>query len=162
MKQSMYDRVAAYIVEHQDQFYRLAYSYVRSREDALDAVQNAVCRALEHCGSLRNEDALKTWFYRILVNESLRLLKDRNRFPLESGQEREAAYEEKGFEASDDLNSSISRLDGETQTIIRLRFFEELSLKEISEITKLNLNTVKAKLYRGLRQLKVYVQEVDV
>ena len=144
MKQDLYDKIVTYIVEHQNQFYRLAYSYVRSREDALDVVQNGVCQALEHYKDLRNEDAVKTWFYRILVNESLRFLKD------------------KGFEMQDDLNQYISRLDGDTQTIIRLRFFEELSLKEIADITEMNLNTVKAKLYRGLKQLKVNVLEVDV
>ena len=74
----------------------------------------------------------------------------------------EAHYEEKGFEIQDDLYDSINRLDGDTQTIIKLRFFEELSLKEIAQIMEMNLNTVKARLYRGLRQLKVNIQEVDV
>lgn len=105
---------------------------------------------------------MKTWFYRILVNESLRFLKDRNRLPLGEEELPEGVYEEKGFEMQDDLNQYISRLDGDTQTIIRLRFFEELSLKEIADITEMNLNTVKAKLYRGLKQLKVNVLEVDV
>ena len=45
-----------------------------------------------------------------------------------------AKIEEMGFEMQDDLNQYISRLDGDTQTIIRLRFFEELSLKEIADI----------------------------
>lgn len=162
MKQDLYDKIVTYIVEHQNQFYRLAYSYVRSREDALDVVQNGVCQALEHYKELRNEDAVRTWFYRILVNESLRFLKDRNRLPLGEEELPEGVYEEKGFEMQDDLNQYISRLDGDTQTIIRLRFFEELSLKEIADITEMNLNTVKAKLYRGLKQLKVNVLEVDV
>ena len=48
------------------------------------------------------------------------------------------------------------------QGIIRLRFFEELSLKEIASITGLNLNTVKTKLYRGLKQLKENMQEADL
>ena len=45
--------------------------------------------------------------------------------------------------------------------MIRLRYFEELSLKEIAEILTMNLNTVKAKLYRGLKKLKVQMQEGD-
>ena len=39
---------------------------------------------------------------------------------------------------------------------------EELTLKEIGEVLEINLNTVKAKLYRGLKQLRVNMQEVDV
>ena len=36
-----------YLVTDQARFYRLAYSYLKNREEALDAVQTAVCRALE-------------------------------------------------------------------------------------------------------------------
>lgn len=162
MKQDLYDYIVAYIVENQNKFYRLAYSYVRNREDALDVVQNAVCKALENYGGIRNEGAVSTWFYRILVNESLLFIKERKRMTLGETDQEEAHYEEKGFEIQDDLYDSINRLDGDTQTIIKLRFFEELSLKEIAQIMEMNLNTVKARLYRGLRQLKVNIQEVDV
>ena len=68
MKQDMYPKITAYIIENQNKFYRLAYSYVRNREDALDVVQNAVCSALEHYQTLRSQEAIRTWFYRILVN----------------------------------------------------------------------------------------------
>ena len=162
MKQDLYDYIVAYIVENQNKIYRLAYSYVRNREDALDVVQNAVCKALENYGGIRNEGAISTWFYRILVNESLLFIKERKRMTLGETDQEEAHYEEKGFEIQDDLYDSINRLDGDTQTIIKLRFFEELSLKEIAQIMEMNLNTVKARLYRGLRQLKVNIQEVDV
>ena len=134
MKQDLYDYIVAYIVENQNKFYRLAYSYVRNREDALDVVQNAVCKALENYGGIRNEGAISTWFYRILVNESLLFIKERKRMTLGETDQEEAHYEEKGFEIQDDLYDSINRLDGDTQTIIKLRFFEELSLKEIAQI----------------------------
>lgn len=160
MKQDLYDHIVGYIVENQNMFYRLAYSYVRDREDALDVVQSAVCKALEHYGRIRNKEAVRTWFYRILVNESLQLMKARKRFSLTGQEQEEGSYEEKGFEMQDDLYDEISRLDGETQTIIKLRYFEELPLKEIAQIMEMNLNTVKAKLYRGLKQLKVNIQEV--
>ncbi len=160
MKQDLYDHIVGYIVENQNTFYRLAYSYVRDREDALDVVQSAVCKALEHYGRIRNKEAVRTWFYRILVNESLQLMKARNRFSLTGQEQEEGSYEEKGFEMQNDLYDEISRLDGETQTIIKLRYFEELPLKEIAQIMEMNLNTVKAKLYRGLKQLKVNIQEV--
>lgn len=67
-----------------------------------------------------------------------------------------------GFFLSYDLEKELNSLDLDVQGIIRLRFFEELSLKEISRITGLNLNTVKTKLYRGLKQLKENMQEADL
>ena len=47
MRQDLYDRIVDYIVENQDKFYRLAYSYVHNKEDALDIVQSAVLKALD-------------------------------------------------------------------------------------------------------------------
>ena len=140
----------------------MAFSYVKNKDDALDIVQNAVCKALDHYESLRNEAAVKTWFYRILVNESIFFMKKQRREVL-SGEDLnvDVPYYEKGYEAEDDLEGQIDRLDEDVQKIIRLRFFEELSLKEISQVMELNLNTVKAKLYRGLKLLKQNVQEVE-
>ena len=68
VKEDLYDKVVAYIIENQNKCYRLAFSYVQNQEDALDAVQSAVCKALEHFGELKNRAAIKTWFYRIVVN----------------------------------------------------------------------------------------------
>lgn len=79
MKKDLYDKIVTHIVENQEKFYRLAFSYVKNKDDALDVVQNAVCKALDHYESLRNEEAVKTWFYRILVNESVHFLNRRKR-----------------------------------------------------------------------------------
>ena len=76
--------------------------------------------------------------------------------------QQEVMYYEKGYEAEDDIEKELDSLESDVQEIIKLRFFEELSLKEISDITGLNLNTVKTKLYRGLKQLKETIQEVDL
>ncbi len=79
MKQTLYELLVSYIVENQNKFYRVAYSYARNQEDALDIVQNAVCKALESYKNIRNADAVKTWFYRILINESLAAIKQRKK-----------------------------------------------------------------------------------
>ena len=162
MKQTLYELLVSYIVENQNKFYRVAYSYARNQEDALDIVQNAVCKALESYKNLRNADAVKTWFYRILINESRAAIKQRKKELLsDDNPQKEEAYYEKGYEQQDDIKEELDRLEEDIQTIIRLRFFEELSLKEISEITGLNLNTVKTKLYRGLKLLRENIQEVS-
>lgn len=163
MKQILYERLIQYILENQDRFYRVAYSYTRHQEDALDVVQSAVCKALEAHESIKNEEAIRTWFYRILINECLTVLKKRKRLLFtDDDLEREEMYYEKGYEQDDDLEKELDRLELDVQGIIKLRFFEELSLQEISCITGLNLNTVKTKLYRGLKQLKENIQEADI
>ena len=163
MKQILYERLIQYIVENQDRFYRIAYSYTRHQEDALDAVQGAVCKALEAYESIKNPDAIKTWFYRILINECLTGLKKRDKIVLiaDAAKQKEVYYE-KGYEQEGDMEEELEKLETDVQGIIKLRFFEEMSLKEISAITGLNLNTVKTKLYRGLRLLKENIQEADL
>lgn len=160
MKQDLYEKLVAYIIDNQNKFYRLSFSYLKNQEDALDAVQNAVCKALERYEDLRNEDAMKAWFYRIVLNESYSILKARKRMiPTEDSGYWESTYEEEGFEPYDDLYEQLDQLEEEVQTIIKLRYFEELALKEIAHILKMNLSTVKAKLYRGLKALRVIVEE---
>ena len=44
MRQDIYDLTVAYILENQEKFYRLAYSYVQDRDSALDVVQNSICQ----------------------------------------------------------------------------------------------------------------------
>ncbi len=163
MKQILYERLIQYILENQDRFYRVAYSYTKHQEDALDAVQSAVCKALEAHKNIKNEDAIKTWFYRILINECLTGIKKRNKVILTADVvEQEAVYYEEGYEQGDDIEQELEKLEMDVQGIIKLRFFEEMSLKEISSITGFNLNTVKTKLYRGLKLLKENIQEADL
>lgn len=163
MKQILYERLIQYILENQDRFYRVAYSYTRHQEDALDAVQSAVCKALEAHEKIKNADAIKTWFYKILINECLTVLKKRGKVVLTADTvEQEEVYYEKGYEQGGDIEQELEKLEMDIQGIIRLRFFEEMSLKEISSITGLNLNTVKTKLYRGLKLLKENIQEAEL
>lgn len=162
MLRDNYDRVVEYIVENQEKFYRLAFSYVKNQEDALDVVQNAICRALENCSGIRDKTAIKTWFYRVLVNESINYIrKNRKEMLLDEETMETMVYHELGYDEKDDFYDEINRMELETQNIIKLRFYEEMSLKEIAEITQLNINTVKAKLYRGLKILGQEIQEVN-
>ena len=162
MEQTVRQQLSDYIVAHQEEFYRLAYSYVKNRDAALDVVQESIVKALAKSDTLRRPEYLKTWFYRILINESISLIK---KYRLESpaGEDAhvESPYYEKGYETGEDLYDQINKLPEDAQKIIKLRFYEELSLKEIAQITGMNLNTVKAKLYRGLKLLKEELQEAE-
>ena len=71
MDTNIRQQLSEYIVAHQEDFYRLAYSYVKNRDAALDVVQESIVRALSKSDSLRQPEYMKTWFYRILLNESM-------------------------------------------------------------------------------------------
>ena len=148
----------AYLVAEQAKFYRLAYSYLHHQEDALDAVQTAVCRALERRDSLRDPGAVKTWFTRILLNACQDILRRRARvvpFP------EEEPGQEDPEPPDDSLSRQVDALPREVGTVIKLRFYEELTLKEIGEITGQNLSTVKSRLYAGLKKLRVAMEGAE-
>lgn len=155
------EQLTEYLVENQARFYRLAYSYLHDREEALDAVQAAVCRALERRDSLRSSEAAPAWFYRILVHVCLDMLRVRRRFvPLTEDAPEMGSYEDPRLE-DDTLAQRVDALPTEAGTVIRLRFYEEMSLQEISEVTGVNLSTVKSRLYTGLKKLRVSLEGVD-
>ncbi|MFR4352392.1 MAG: RNA polymerase sigma factor [Roseburia sp.] len=169
-KLDIYEEVITYIVENQEKFYRLAYSYVRRKEDALDIVQNAICKALENYESLRNRNALRTWFYRILVNESISYIR-KYKMEVQCG-EADRLQEESSIAngtygiAGGALPSAVYReicaLPLELQHIIKLHYFEDMKLQEVAQVLDMNLNTVKAKLYRGLKKMKVCMEESEI
>lgn len=148
-----------FILAGQTDFYRLAYSYVKDRDTALDVVQESIVKALTKAGSLRDPARVKTWFYRILVNESIDWYRRSQRLvPLEDRLEQEAAPET-DHGARLDLYDAIERLNEKERTVVRLRYFEDLKLEEIAQVTGVNLNTVKTRLYKGLRHLKDWTEE---
>lgn len=154
-----FEDIADYITKNQNRFYRLAYTYAGNEQDALDIVQNAICKALQKCDTLRNLNYLSTWFYRILVNESLNFTSRRSReIPCDEDSLPELTYDEPSFNLPEEsLYEAVNSLPENVRTILELRFYEEFSLKEIAKITKTNLNTVKARLYRGLEALRTEV-----
>ena len=146
-----------YLVENQARFYRLAYSYLHNREDALDAVQSAVCKALEKQDSLRDADAVRTWFYRILVNVCTDLLRGRRREAPAAPEDLDPGSYEDPL-PDDSLARRVEALPPEFRAVIQLRFYEELPLKEIGDVLNCPLSTVKTRLYTGLKKLRVSLE----
>ena len=156
------ERLESYLTGGQAGFYRLAYSYLQNREEALDAVQTAVCRALERQDSLRDEAALGTWFTRILVNACMDLLRQRKRVTFVPPEALDSGSYEDPLPEDGALNRRVNALPPEVQTVVKLRFYEDMSLKEISEVTGWNLNTVKSRLYAGLKKLRISLEGVSM
>lgn len=151
-----------HIVNGQTEFYRLAMSYVKNRDAALDVVQEAIVKALSKVDTVREPAYLKTWFYRILINEAMNhFRRNRNLVSLEEVMVDRA---EEGRDPGErlDLYDAIERLSLPEQTVIKLRYFEDLKLEEIAQATGTNLNTVKSRLYKAIRRLKDMTgEEID-
>ena len=152
MKQELYRKLVAYIVENQDKFYRLAFSYVHQEADAMDIVQEGACKAMAKARSLREERFAGTWIYRIMINTAKDYLK-RYEKEREILREDMIASPEQG-EVDPELQEALDRLSVQEKTLIILRFYEDKPLSEIAEILQENLSTVKSRLYRTLDKLR--------
>ena len=105
------------IENEQERFYRIAYSYVKNREDALDIVHNAIVKALQSYTGLRRPEYAQTWFCRILINESISFLRKNRRFvPLEEIQET-ADDTQPEQEAYFDLYAALDKLPPELKSL---------------------------------------------
>ncbi|WP_262176068.1 RNA polymerase sigma factor [Saccharococcus sp. Marseille-Q5394] len=155
-----FELVEKYIVENQHIYYRLAFSYVKNKENALDIVQEAIYKALRSIDRLDEVNYLKTWLYRIVVNTSIDFIRKHQRVSIMEDDVLESHLPTSENEMSDlDLQDAVDQLPPTYKTIIILRFFADLKLDEIAEITGDNLNTVKTRLYTALRKLRVEMGE---
>ena len=101
---------------------------------------------------------MRTWFYRILVNVCTDLLRQRKRVTLVPPEALDAGSYEDPLPGDDSLAKRVDALPPEIATIIRLRFYEELSLQEISAVVNCPLSTVKTRLYTGLKKLRIEME----
>ena len=139
-----------------EKFYRLAYSYVQNKEDALDVVQESAYKVIRDCGRVRQAKYLSTWIYRVVINTSLDLLRRRSR---ESAAEvlPEIPYEECYGEM--ELRQVLGCLDEKSRAVLILRYFEDMKLEDIAGVLEENTNTVKARLYRSLKKLRACLSD---
>lgn len=158
-KDRMYTILENYILQNKESHYRIAYSYVKNKDDALDIVQESILKALNSVDSLANAEHIKTWFYRILVNTSLDVLRKKGKLSYV-----EDIVLDLNAEAKDDiyenldLQTAMDNLPHNYRMIISLRYFEDLKLEEIAAILGENLNTVKTRLYAGLKRLRIEME----
>lgn len=132
---------------------------MKNQDIALDLVHESIVKAMQKRDTLRNQEYLKTWFYRILINECLGYLRKNKRVLFfEDIKDRNNLEEMADLVDKNeyiDLYDAIDELPPKLKTIIMLRYFEDMKLEEISEITKINLSTIKSRLYRALEKLKI-------
>lgn len=150
--------IEQYIWRDRERFYRLAFTYVRNKEDALDIVSESVVKAIKSSKRLRDDQAIKAWFYSIVVHTAFDFLRKRKR-TAPTAQVPEKGIEDRYLDL--DLMAAMACLPEELRMIIILRFFEDMKIAEIAQVLKQNENTVKSRLYRALRMLKIELTEPE-
>lgn len=157
--EALQKKVEETILDSYEAMYRLAYTYVRNEEDALDIVQESAYKAIKHSASVKQENYIKTWLWRIVMNTALDFIrKNQKEIAVE------AFYEDGREDSYQDFDTieALEILDEKEKAVVVLRFFEDQKLSEIARILNENTNTVKTILYRSLKKLKLKLTEGEL
>ena len=149
---------------------RLAYALVKDKQKAEDIVQEVFIRYYLHLDQFEGRSSIKTYLYRITVNEcrnyfkswayrKIEVSKLASTFLIdkESPEEAYLNLENKSY-----IAAILNRLPIKYKEVIWLYYYAELSVKEISDILNCSSNTVKTRLARGRKKAQLTISEEEM
>lgn len=168
------DDAYEYVVrEYTPRLLAVARRFLRSEEDARDAVQDAFLSAFRSIGRFEGSARVSTWLHRIVVNASLMKLRTRRRKPEQPIEELLPRYLEDGHMAAPVspwretgadpverrelrrvLDEALAALPDSYRNVLLLRDIEELDTQETAEIMGISPGAVKTRLHRARQALR--------
>ncbi len=163
------DSLAFLIERYYKQIYNFVYRFVYCEQDANDITQDTFIKMWKNIRKIKKDKNFKSWLYTIAKNTTLDFLKKKKSlvfsdFENEEGDnilleiiKDEDLLPDELLEKKDLknlLDNAISRLSISYRTVILLHHGEEMTFKEISEILKESIDTVKSRYRRGLIMLR--------
>jgi RNA polymerase sigma-70 factor (ECF subfamily) len=138
-----------------------------SREDREDVLQNAFLKAYRNLNSFDPELSFSSWMYRITHNEAMSFFRARTARPTVTlGEDSERLLMEIKDESSNtaaladlrlsaaELERGLAKLAPKYRDVLTLRFFEERSYTDMSDILELPVGTVSTLIHRAKKALK--------
>ena len=145
----------ALAVQHiQERSYRIAYSYLHDEDASMDAVCDAVEKALINIKKLKDPDKFNTWFTRIVINQCKTHIRKMKSIVYTEDEDIMGIAEQPLTDEMLDLNALIDELPPMTRMLIQLKYIQGHTLEEIAEMTELPVGTVKTKIYSTIKLFK--------
>ncbi len=148
--------------------FTLCLRLLKNREEAEEVAQDSFVKIYKSLNKFKGEAKFSTWVYRVTYNNCLDFLKAKKRklqelsvdaydgFEIEDLDNAIDILEEKERESA--ILSCINMLNEDDAFLLTLHYYEDQSVKEIAEIMNLSVANVKVKLYRGRKQLAVFLK----
>ncbi len=157
MEQNEYERIATTYI---DVVYRVALCYAKSKEDAEDVVQTTFMKLLSETKHFQDESHIRKWLIRVAVNECNNLWSSYWRKHVQLLDESE---EQPDFSNPDytDLYEAVRKLPADLRIVVHLFYYEGYSSKEIAHILRIREATVRTRLVRARKMLKVKLETMD-
>ena len=151
------------IDDYSDDILHLVYTYVKNRTTAEDLTQEIFIKCYEKLHQFNGQSTLKTWVYRIASNHCKDYLRSWHYRKITLTDKLLDYIPSKAKQVEDEVITSIEEdsltnavidLPLKYREVVFLYYYEELSLREISKITTVNINTLKTRLKRAKELLK--------
>ena len=137
--------------------------FLCSHEDTDDLLQEIFIKVWSSLSSFRGESQLYTWIYRIATNESLNFLqKQKIRAALRFEDITSKLDEDTGVdgnEAQKALMKAVSRLPSKQKTVFIMRWFDDLSYEDISEILGTSVGALKASYHFAQEKIRAEIEK---
>jgi len=158
------------MIEYGNELVRLAFSYVKDTEIAKDMVQNTFINCYKNLDSFRYDAQVKTWLYRITINECKDYLKSWNykmvqvrSFINETTRSMLPSTERTVIDKynNQEMKESIFSLPKVYREVIYLYYYDSLTTVEIANVLDIPVNTVKTRLRRAKQRLESLIKEAE-
>jgi RNA polymerase sigma-70 factor (ECF subfamily) len=147
---------------YQERLYWHIRKIVITHDNANDVLQDTFIRIFNGIHTFKEKSSLHTWMYRIAYNESLRFLeknKIKNAISIEQDNNtyiknltQDSFFN--GNEAQLKLNEAISTLTDKQKRVFQMKYFDDLSFRDISEILNISENTLKSSYYSAVKTIE--------
>lgn len=144
---------------------RYCYWHTDSKEQAEDATQETFLKFVRYIDAYKHRGMLRAFLYRIAKNTCIDLSRKKENVMMScdiDDMHLEGVYEEAGFheiEADENFQKLIHVLSEKQRELIILRYCQELSLKEISEVTGEKLRTVQSGIRLALKKIEKEIKK---
>ena len=140
--------------------YYLAFSVVKNASDVEEVISESIYRAFYNLHSLKTEGSFKPWIMRIVHNTAVEMIrKTAKTVDFEQIEDISVDSYEKSFTNKFVLREAVDCLKQPYRTVVVLFYYENLSVKEIAQITDTSIVTVRQQLSRARKMLKEILKE---
>jgi len=143
--------------------FSLSMKILNQREDAEEVAQDAFIKAYNSLSSFQSSSTFKTWFFRIVYNTAISRLRSRKNIEVKiddikiTDVEIQATESAIGQLNTDDrqkyLQIGLDRLEPDERALLKMYYYDDFSMDEISVIAGLTVSNVKVKIHRSRKKL---------
>jgi RNA polymerase sigma-70 factor, ECF subfamily len=156
------DAFGGLVDRYQKPLFNVALRMLNNVQDAEDATQTVFLNAFLRLRTYNPRHKFFSWIYRMIVNQSLNMLKRRKRtVTLEHGLDIRAsgAEPDRAMEIQDRVGQALMCLKPDDRAVVVLKHFVSFSYQEIADVLEVPVRTVKSRLYTARERLRSTLRE---